>query len=101
MQRSTPPEKDNPVTHRAFRISGRVQAVGFRWWTARVAQELGLAGTVRNLTDGRVEVQAIGPAQELTHLRLLLKHGPLAARVDHIEEISADGQLSTDFCIIN
>lgn len=100
MQQDTPPNKEAPETHRAFRLSGRVQAVGFRWWTARVAQQLGLVGTVRNLPDGRVEVQAFGLTRELTALRLLLNQGPPAARVDHIEEISHIGQHSTEFRII-
>ena len=47
---------------RAFRIrlGGRVQGVGFRWYTRREAQELGLPGRVRNLPDGGVEVEVAG-----------------------------------------
>lgn len=37
-------------------VEGRVQGVGFRWWTRRVAVELGLAGSATNPADGRVEV---------------------------------------------
>jgi acylphosphatase len=41
-------------------VRGRVQGVGFRWWTRTVALELGLAGSVTNLDDGRVLVVAEG-----------------------------------------
>jgi acylphosphatase len=42
-------------------VEGRVQGVGFRWWTRREASALDLAGLARNLHDGRVEVVAEGP----------------------------------------
>lgn len=41
-------------------VRGRVQGVGFRWWTRARALELGLAGHARNTSDGRVEVVAQG-----------------------------------------
>ena len=40
--------------------AGRVQGVGFRWWTRARALELGLTGWARNTQDGRVEVVAEG-----------------------------------------
>ena len=39
---------------RGYRVRGRVQGVGFRWWARGVAQDLGLGGTVKNLADGSV-----------------------------------------------
>ncbi len=42
-------------------VRGRVQGVGFRWWTRSRALELGLTGWALNLDDGRVEVVAEGP----------------------------------------
>ncbi|HET8901877.1 MAG TPA: acylphosphatase [Holophagaceae bacterium] len=43
----------------AFRVTGRVQGVGFRWWAEAQAQSLGLAGFVRNEPDGAVSGCAI------------------------------------------
>ena len=44
-------------------VHGRVQGVGFRWWTRCRALELGLVGHAANLSDGRVEVVAEGPQE--------------------------------------
>ncbi|MBK8458882.1 MAG: acylphosphatase [Micropruina sp.] len=43
-----------------IRVAGRVQGVGFRWWTAQEARELSLVGYAENLMDGRVEISAQG-----------------------------------------
>ncbi|HKI04778.1 MAG TPA: acylphosphatase [Thermoanaerobaculia bacterium] len=68
-------------------VSGKVQGVGFRWFTRRAAQELGgLAGRVRNLPDGRVEVEALGEPERLDSLRERLRQGPPGARVASLEE---------------
>lgn len=42
-------------------VEGRVQGVGFRYWTRARARALGLSGSAKNLPDGRVEVIAEGP----------------------------------------
>lgn len=54
-------------------VSGRVQGVGFRWWTRARALELGLRGSATNLPDGRVEVVAEGSEQSLRALLDLLR----------------------------
>lgn len=69
------------------RVEGRVQGVGFRWWTARTARSLGVRGTVENRPDGSVEVMAEGPAGALAELDDALRVGPVTARVEHVEEI--------------
>jgi acylphosphatase len=56
-------------------VRGRVQGVGFRWWTRARALELGLAGSATNLRDGRVEVVAEGPRTDCERLLELLR-GP-------------------------
>jgi acylphosphatase len=53
-------------------VSGRVQGVGFRWWTRARALELGLVGWAANLEDGRVEVVAEGQRAALDALVELL-----------------------------
>lgn len=53
-------------------VRGRVQGVGFRWWTRARALELGLVGHARNLPDGRVEVNAQGPSEQVHALITLL-----------------------------
>jgi acylphosphatase len=53
-------------------VRGRVQGVGFRWWTRARALELGLVGHARNLPDGRVEVNAQGSEEDVKALIELL-----------------------------
>ena len=75
---------------RRFYISGAVQGVGFRYFTQRVARALGVAGYVKNLRDGRVEVYAIGAPEQLNSFRAQLERGPRGAQVDHVEQHDAD-----------
>jgi acylphosphatase len=71
-----------------YRIEGRVQGVGFRWWTAREARATGIRGTVRNLPDGAVEVEAAGDDASLALFLAALAHGPSGARVDALIELT-------------
>jgi acylphosphatase len=71
---------------RCFRVSGRVQGVGFRWWVAREARDLGLGGTVRNRPDGTVEVALAGEPEKVNKLALRLQQGPPGARVEQVSE---------------
>jgi acylphosphatase len=74
-----------------FVVSGMVQGVGFRWFVARHARSLGLAGYARNLADGRVEVVVAGPDATLTALERLLQQGPANAQVERVERSSDAG----------
>lgn len=56
-------------------VQGRVQGVGFRWWTRARALELGLVGSASNKPDGRVEVVAEGPRERCAELLALLRGG--------------------------
>lgn len=75
-------------------VHGVVQGVAFRYHTRRQATALGLAGFVRNLPDGTVELAAQGSSSALEELKQWLLHGPPAARVDRVDisERSPSGQ---------
>ncbi len=68
-------------------VSGRVQGVGFRYFTAGRARRLGLGGSVRNLPDGRVEVVAEGDRAAIEALIAAVRQGPPGA---HVGEIRVD-----------
>lgn len=67
-------------------VKGRVQGVGFRWWTRARALELGLSGSATNLADGRVEVVAEGPRERCDSLLERLRDGSAPGRVDFVAE---------------
>ena len=67
-------------------VHGRVQGVGFRWWTRARALELGLTGSVSNLPDGRVEVIAQGSRERCTRLLAALRGGDGPGRVVRVVE---------------
>lgn len=69
-----------------FLVSGRVQGVGFRFFVEQHAGTLGVCGYVRNLFDGRVEVYAIGNADQMAALRTALNRGPRMAQVYRVDE---------------
>lgn len=66
-------------------VNGRVQGVGFRWWVARQAGRLGLAGSVENLRDGRVAIDAQGAEPDIAALieAVTGRPGP-ASRPGHV-----------------
>lgn len=66
-------------------VRGRVQGVFFRQSTREKASALGLSGWVRNLADGRVELQASGDKSRLEELLRWCAHGPPHAHVEDIE----------------
>ena len=66
-------------------VRGDVQGVGFRAATAHEARRAQLAGWVRNLRDGSVEVEAEGSAPAVDGLIKWLRRGPSLARVTAVE----------------
>lgn len=76
--------KNQQVIH--LFISGKVQGVGFRHNTRKKARQLGISGWVRNLEDGRVEVQASGPEQAISEFMNFCKEGPATAYVKNLEQ---------------
>lgn len=89
-------EATGGMGRRGFRVVGRVQGVGFRWWTRRTASELGLGGWVRNEVDGSVVVHVVGSDDAIDRLAGALEDGPDAARVERVEEIAPAGRLRPD-----
>jgi acylphosphatase len=70
---------------RRFLISGRVQGVGFRYFTQHTAARENVHGRVRNLADGRVEAEAEGDAEAMERFERALRHGPPGARVEAVD----------------
>lgn len=87
---------------RAYRVVGKVQGVGFRWFTRETASSLGLRGTVRNASDGSVEVVVDGPEPAVAELRSWLAEGPPGADVTRVEERNEtpEGPLPHPFTIV-
>ncbi|MDD7836463.1 MULTISPECIES: acylphosphatase [Paenarthrobacter] len=83
------------------RVTGVVQGVGFRYWTARKADELGLAGTVRNNTDGSVELVAEGSAGDVDRMARWLQSSQAPGRVESVDiDISEGAGGFTGFRIV-
>lgn len=71
---------------KAYRITGRVQGVGFRWWARETARRLGLRGLIRNEADGSVFVEAEGEPDVMGQFRQSLATGPPGAIVQQLRE---------------
>ena len=84
------------VLLRAYRVTGRVQGVGFRWFTSRAAKELGISGTVQNHPDGSVRVHARGALAVLDQLEATITRGPMAARVEAVERVEPSQTIKAD-----
>ncbi|MEN6560746.1 MAG: acylphosphatase [Acidobacteriota bacterium] len=85
-----------------FRVfaGGRVQGVAFRYFAEKYASRLGVTGWVRNLSDGRVEVLAEGPASQIESFLERLREGPRLASIESfdVRREQATGEY-TDFRI--
>jgi acylphosphatase len=67
-------------------VSGRVQGVGFRFSAYDQAKDLALAGWVRNLAGGEVEIVAEGQRENLQMLAAWAHLGPSSAHVTQVRE---------------
>ena len=65
-------------------VIGHVQGVGFRYYTFKKAREIGIAGFVKNLPDGTVEIEAEGERSLLEELIEAVKVGPRTAVVNDL-----------------
>jgi acylphosphatase len=69
---------------RRFVVSGRVQAVGFRYFALDAARREGLHGYVMNNDDGTVEAVAEGESEAVERFERALRRGPSRSRVEHV-----------------
>lgn len=79
-----------------IRVCGRVQGVGFRFFTYQQATKLGLVGYVKNLDDGDVEIMVQGHNISIAKLiQWLEQGGPVSARITAVNviELIPDSQL--------
>ena len=84
-----------------FRVTGRVQGVGFRWYTEKLANEIGVRGWVRNCSDGSVEAVASGTEAQLEEFERVLRRGPSGSRVRNLERTEeAERSVDNRFSII-
>lgn len=69
---------------------GKVQGVGFRWSTRKIAQGFDVTGAVRNLPDGRVELQVSGEADEVKAFLQDIRDSGLAGHIasEQVDEIT-------------
>ena len=86
---------------RRYEVIGRVQGVGFRNYTQKKARQLGLAGWVRNLWNGRVEVLATGEPETLEKFEAYLERGPEHSDVTEVQKVPASElkRVYSDFVI--
>ena len=68
-----------------FRVRGRVQGVGYRYFVLRQAEALNLTGFARNLADGSVEVVAEGADEKVRELESRLREGPAFSQVEAVD----------------
>lgn len=78
-------------------IEGRVQGVGFRYWTEREARSLGLDGWVRNRRDGAVEALFSGAPQAVADMVALCGEGPSYAHVREVTILREGGSVAGGF----
>jgi acylphosphatase len=79
-------ERSKTRVAKKYRVLGRVQGVGFRYFADRAARQLSLCGYVKNCLGGSVEAYAIGEPEMLDRFKLLLAEGPRGALVTSVEE---------------
>jgi acylphosphatase len=84
---------------RRLTIAGRVQGVGFRYACAQQAASRGVTGWVRNLPDGRVEVELEGSTEVVEAMVAWCRRGPRGARVDRIDELELGPGSSVGFTV--
>jgi len=73
-----------------LKIEGRVQGVGFRYFTRKTADKYSVNGWVKNMDDGTVKAVLAGDERSVIKMIEKLRSGPSPARVTGMEEIPID-----------
>lgn len=87
------------VTEKHLLISGRVQGVGFRYFTRKNAQKIGVTGFVKNLPDGDVEAVFRGTPEQIQQMENLIENGTPGSKVKKIEELELTGEQFKEFSV--
>jgi len=90
-------DEEAPILTLQIRIEGRVQGVGFRYWTRMQAERRGLDGWVRNRRDGAVEALFSGDRHAVREMVRLCESGPRGADVSRVEMVQEGGEVSPGF----
>lgn len=86
----------------SYRVTGRVQGVGFRAYAVRLARECGVVGWVRNDAGGTLSAEATGTDAALVSFAAGLRMGPPGARVETLDAFvldEVDRSPRTDFAV--
>jgi acylphosphatase len=84
-------DKGTVIKH--IKIEGRVQGVGFRYFTRKTAQKYSINGWVMNMSDGTVEAVLAGKKKSVADMMDELRRGPATARVKGMKEAPIDGDV--------
>jgi len=82
-------------------VEGVVQGVGFRYFTKKVAKELGVKGFVKNLPDGRVFIVAEGEEEKLEKFLSAIRRGPPLAIVKNVHVSEGEARNEFDDFVIS
>jgi len=72
-------------TRKAITLTGRVQGVGFRYFTREKARNIGITGWVKNEPDGSVRVEAQGEPAAIERFVDTIRKGPFPGTVEHVD----------------
>jgi acylphosphatase len=73
------------IVHYQAIVHGRVQGVGFRYFTQHEALKHNIKGTVRNLENGSVKIDAEGSREDMSAFIQAVKKGPMFSKVTDVE----------------
>ena len=87
------------MLRRRVTVHGHVQGVFFRETTRRLAEGLGVAGWVRNRSDGTVEAVFEGDSEAVERLVQFTRRGPRGAQVDHVDVVEEEPEGVSGFSV--